>query len=132
LYKFIANRAYSASAWLAELKGPFPKFDREKYLQGEFIKRLDDDVREEIEKFGIRNCFLLTQAPTGSTGSLAQVAGTGIEPVFEFEFKRTGRLGEHIIRVPLVDELIENGVIPPERDKWPDYMVTARELTPYE
>lgn len=132
LYQVIADEAYLTSTELAKEKGSFPKFDREKYLQGKFIKRLDKSTQRKISEWGIRNCFLLTQAPTGSTGSLAQVAGTGIEPVFEFEFKRTDRLGEHIIRVPLVDELIENGVIPEDRSQWPDYMVTARELTPYE
>jgi ribonucleoside-diphosphate reductase alpha chain len=75
---------------------------------------------------------VLTQAPTGSTGSLAQVAGTGIEPVFEYEFKRSDRLGEHVVRLPIADELIEAGRIPADRAEWPDYMVTSRELTPTE
>ena len=98
LYRFITNTAYRVSAEIAEEKGAFPKFNREKYMQGKFIQRLDDDTKKMIEKNGIRNCYLITQAPTGSTGSLAQVAGTGIEPVFEFEFRRSDRLGEHIVR----------------------------------
>ena len=132
LYEFIANRAYKMSAMIAEEKGSFPKFDKEKYMQGKFIQKLSADTRKLIEECGIRNCYVLTQAPTGSTGSLAQVAGTGIEPVFEFEFRRSDRLGEHIVRLPIVNELVERGVIPKDRNEWPDYMVTARELTPYE
>lgn len=132
LYRFITNTAYRVSAEIAEEKGAFPKFNREKYMQGKFIQRLDDDTKKMIEKNGIRNCYLITQAPTGSTGSLAQVAGTGIEPVFEFEFRRSDRLGEHIVRLPIVDELVDKGKISSDRVEWPDYMVTARELTPYE
>ena len=40
IYRTIRDAAYDASADLAAEKGPFPMFDREKYLQGRFIKRL--------------------------------------------------------------------------------------------
>ena len=132
LYELIANTAYQASSEIAAEKGSFPKFDRDKFLQGSLPSRLNEKTRRMIAENGIRNCYLITQAPTGSTGSLAQVVGTGIEPVFEFEFRRTDRLGEHIVRLPIVDELIERGEISENREEWPDYMVTARELTPYE
>ena len=42
IYRTIRDAAYDASADLAAEKGPFPMFDREKYLQGRFIKRLPD------------------------------------------------------------------------------------------
>jgi ribonucleoside-diphosphate reductase alpha chain len=132
LYEFIANKAYQASALLAAEKGPAPAYDSEKYLKGEFIKRLSDETRELIKKHGIRNTYILTQAPTGSTGLLSGVAGTGIEPVFAFTFLRKDRLGERIIRVPLLDELIERGVCTEDKATWPDYMVTANDLTPRE
>src|SRR5205807_6582355 len=40
IYATIRDAAYEASADFAAEKGPFPRFDRDKYLQGEFIKRL--------------------------------------------------------------------------------------------
>lgn len=132
IYGFIANQAYQTSALLASEKGATPAYDPEKFLDGEFVKRLNADTRHLIAKHGIRNTYLLTQAPTGSTGLLSGVAGTGIEPVFAFTFLRKDRLGERIIRVPLLDELVERGLCTDDKATWPDYMVTANELTPHE
>src|SRR5438445_2062952 len=42
----IQRAAYLASAALAAEKGSFPLFDRDKYLQGETVARLDPEVRE--------------------------------------------------------------------------------------
>jgi ribonucleoside-diphosphate reductase alpha chain len=72
------------------------------------------------------------QAPTGST---SLVAGTtsGIEPVYEFEFIRRDRLGEHIIRHSLYDQwLKEQGVTNGEAKNVtrPDYFVGANDLSP--
>lgn len=130
LYEVITNTAYKTSAELSKEKGCFPRYDTLQYLQGKFVKGLAAETEHMIQKHGIRNCYVMTQAPTGSTGSLAQVAGTGIEPVFEYEFRRSDRLGEHIVREPIADELIEAGAIPADRSEWPDYMTTAQELTP--
>jgi ribonucleoside-diphosphate reductase alpha chain len=127
IYKLIRDEAYMASVGLAQEKGAFPKFDKEKYLQGHFIKQLPDQIRGGIDKYGIRNAVLLTQAPTGSTGLLAG-ASSGIEPVFDFSFIRKDRTGEHTINHPLYQKWLDNyggnGEIKP------DYLVTANELTP--
>ena len=71
------------------------------------------------------------QAPTGST-SLMSGTTSGIEPVFEFEFVRRDRLGEHIIRHDLFDEWykrhekeIKAGIV--KRPKW---FVSANDLSP--
>src|SRR5207248_6830398 len=40
IYATIRNAAYEASTDIAVEKGPFAKFDRSKYMQGQFIKRL--------------------------------------------------------------------------------------------
>lgn len=128
LYKHIAHWAYDESTWLAMEKGCFELFDNNKFLQGEFIKRFDKKLRDNIRKRGLRNAFLLTQAPTGSTGLLSGVAGTGIEPVFAFTFRRTDRLGERIIKLPILDEL----GLSEDKSTWPDYVVTANDLTPKE
>src|SRR5258705_6635620 len=45
-FKLLRRAAYLASADLAAEKGPFPLFDREKYLSGKTVAVLDADVRQ--------------------------------------------------------------------------------------
>src|SRR3989339_1491756 len=132
VYKLIRDEAYLASSVFAHEKGSFAKYDRKLYLAGKFISQLSDDVKKSIKKNGIRNSLLLMQAPTGSTSLMAGTT-SGIEPVYEFEFTRRDRLGEHIIRHPLYDQwLKENGVVNGQAKtvKRPDYFVTANDLSP--
>jgi len=105
IYKTIRDSAYEASIELAKEKGAFPKFEAKIYLKGKFIKELPRKLKIRLEKFGIRNSLLLMQAPTGSTSLMAGTT-SGIEPVYEFEFMRRDRLGEHIIRHPLYSIII--------------------------
>lgn len=127
IYKTIRDTAYSTSSDLAREKGAFPKFQREKYLQGKFIKQLPDDIKKKIAKQGIRNGILLTQAPTGTISLLAGVS-SGIEPVYEFSYKRRDRMGEHILHHPLLSKWLEDN---PGKES-PDYFVSASQLTPEE
>lgn len=85
----LQRHAYLASADLAEEKGSFPLYDEEKYLQGNFIKSLPNDVRKAIRKKGIRNSHLLSIAPTGTISLCADNVSSGIEPVFTYEYDRT-------------------------------------------
>jgi ribonucleoside-diphosphate reductase alpha chain len=127
IYQTIRDAAYEESVELAKEKGPFPKFDREKYLQGKFVFSLPKSIRKEITKHGIRNAVLLTQAPTGKISLLSGVT-SGIEPVFAFSYKQKDRLGERIVYHELFKDWREK-----HRDeKVPDYFVTASELTPEE
>lgn len=127
LYRFIRDEAYAASIEIASEKGSFPRFDVEKYLEGQFIKRLPDNLRENIRTYGIRNAVLLTQAPTGTTSILAD-ASSGIEPIFDFVLIRKDRLGEHEVYHPLYEEF--KSKYPNER--LPDYFITAKQLSPEE
>lgn len=127
IYATIRNAAYEASADNAAEKGSFPQFNREKYMQGRFIKRLPEALQQKIKEQGIRNAVLLTQAPTGTTSLLAGVS-SGIEPVFDFAMIRRDRTGEHIMYHPLLQEW---------RDAHPsaitpDYFVASKDLTPEE
>ncbi len=125
LYKFIAVEAYRESIELAAEKGSFPLFDAEKFLQSGFVKQLPEDVREGIRTKGIRNVTLLTQAPTGTTGTMVGTS-TGIEPYYFWEWERVGRMGSHLERVDVYDEWVkEHG-----KENLPDYFVTAMDLPP--
>src|SRR4029077_14013122 len=81
IFKTLRDNAYDASADLAKEKGAFPKFDKEKYLEGYHIKALPQEIRTMIAENGIRNAVLLTIAPTGTTSLLAGVS-SGVEPVY--------------------------------------------------
>lgn len=80
VFRFIRDQAYQASIDLAAEKGPFPLYDP-RYLDATFIQNLPDDLRNGIAEHGIRNCALLTIAPTGTT-SMIHGCTAGIEPLF--------------------------------------------------
>ena len=87
--KLIRDESYLASAKLAEEKGPFQMYDKEKYLQGEFIRKLPEEILAEIEKHGIRNSHLTSIAPTGTISFTADNVSSGIEPPYDYHYERT-------------------------------------------
>lgn len=133
VYKIIRDEAYRASTENAKEKGSFMKFDKEKYIEGKFIQALPDDIQKSIIEKGIRNSLLLMQAPTGSTSLMVNTT-SGIEPVYEFEFRRKDRLGEHIIRHHIYEKWIKKHEkeIKDGKLKRPAWFVSAQELTPEE
>ena len=86
--KAIQRAAYLASTGLAAEKGAFPLFDAGKYLAGEAVAGLDDDVRQAIAAHGIRNALLTSVAPTGTISLFADNVSSGLEPVFSFTYTR--------------------------------------------
>jgi len=127
IYTTIRDAAYDASADNAAEKGIFPHFERDKYMQGKFIKRLPKNIQDKIKKQGIRNAVLLTQAPTGTTSLLSGVS-SGIEPVYDFAMIRRDRTGEHIMYHPLLEEWRNKHPNEPT----PGYFVASKDLTPEE
>jgi ribonucleoside-diphosphate reductase alpha chain len=65
IYKTLRDTTYKTSVELAKERGPFPYFDWSKEKNCSFIKRLPQDIQDNIEKYGRRNAALLTNAPTG-------------------------------------------------------------------
>jgi ribonucleoside-diphosphate reductase alpha chain len=84
----VQRLSYLASADIAAEKGSFPLFDRARYLSGETVKALSEDVRSAIARYGIRNALLNSIAPTGTISLLADNVSSGIEPVFAFSHVR--------------------------------------------
>jgi ribonucleoside-diphosphate reductase alpha chain len=82
LMQTIRNSAYEASVELSQMKGPFPKFDKEKFLQGKFVQTLPDAIKRGIEEHGIRNVAMLTCQPAGTISLLLNNVSSGIEPIF--------------------------------------------------
>ena len=87
----IRDAAYSASVKLSEEKGPFPLFEPAAYLQGPFVRRLPEGLRNAIARHGIRNSHLLAIAPTGTISLLANNVSNGLEPAYGFDYERRVR-----------------------------------------
>jgi len=127
IYSVIRDAAYEESADIAQEKGSFPHFERDKYMQGQFIKQLPKAIQGKIKAQGIRNAVLLTQAPTGTTSLFAGVS-SGIEPVYDFAMVRRDRTGEHILYHPLLQEWREKH----PNEATPHYFVASNDMTPEE
>jgi ribonucleoside-diphosphate reductase alpha chain len=118
IFNFIKKRAYEASTYLAAEKGSFPAFDADKFLDSGFCKTLTKGIRAKVREYGIRNCAILTIAPTGTTSIMAGTS-SGIEPVFSPGYKRryyANKEGsndrviqEEIVIDPLFQQLYEDG-----------------------
>jgi ribonucleoside-diphosphate reductase alpha chain len=88
IMRLICHTAYRTSIELAREKGAFPCFERDTYLQSPFIRSLPDDIRQGIEKHGIRNSHLTAIAPAGTISLLANNVSSGIEPVYALDYRR--------------------------------------------
>ena len=87
----IRDQAYITSTQLAQEKGPFPRFDLQRYLDAPFIRRLSNEIRARIAAHGVRNSHLLAIAPAGTISLLADNVSSGIEPIFALEATRVIR-----------------------------------------
>ena len=117
IMKFIKERSYEASTFLAVERGSFEAYN-ENFLNSGFVKTLPRRIKQNIREHGVRNCALLTIAPTGTT-SMVMGTSSGIEPIFapgyirryyDSDNKSNDRiLKEEIVVDPLFKELYESG-----------------------
>ncbi len=128
----IEREAYLASAALAAEKGAFPLFDKDKYLAGETVAVLDDDVRAAIAQHGIRNALLTSVAPTGTISLFADNVSSGIEPVFSFRYTRSVLMPDGARREEEVSDYAYRLFrrLKGESAPLPDYFVDAQSLAP--
>src|SRR5690625_121326 len=139
VFETIATTAYRVSIEIAKEKGSFPfligeteeetKGLREAFIHTGFMRKMPEDIRQDILKYGIRNSHLLTVAPTGSTGTMIGVS-TGLEPYFSFTYYRSGRLGKFIeVKAAIVQEYLDEN---PDQDpdNLPEWFVSSMELAP--
>lgn len=136
LAKALRDNSYEASIELAKEKKSFTKFDSEKILQSQFVKKLPTRIKKGIKKHGLRNIALNTTAPTGTISlSIGQNCSSGIEPIFAFAYDRNIRTGtgdetrkERVYdnACLIYDEKFGEGM------DYPDYFVTTLEVNPYD
>lgn len=88
LYEEIAYQAIKASMELAKEKGSYPAFEGSEWQTGEYFDRRGYEserwiaLKEEIQKSGLRNGYMIAIAPTGSTSNIAGTTA-GIDPIFK-------------------------------------------------
>ena len=84
----LRDSAYKCSIDLAKEKGPFPLFNKRRFLESHNVKKLPKELKDGIKGFGIRNALLTSIAPTGTISLLADNISSGLEPVFAFKYNR--------------------------------------------
>lgn len=72
---------------LAKEKGKFPKYSNKIWESAIIKNAFTDKEIEELKKDGLRNCSLLSIAPSGSIGTLLNIT-TGCEPAFAIKYQR--------------------------------------------
>ncbi len=91
IIKTISDVSWQVSIDLAKTRDVFPFFEKKKYLQSHFVKKLPEHVRREIQKKGVRNSHHNAIAPTGTISLLANNVSNGIEPIFSSHYERRVR-----------------------------------------
>lgn len=87
IFTCMIKESFSASISGAKKKGAFPKFDR-RITESQFVKEnISPQDIYRAEEHGLRNCSLLTIAPTGSLATMLEISSGG-EPVFAFKHQR--------------------------------------------
>jgi ribonucleoside-diphosphate reductase alpha chain len=129
----ICETAYRASIELAREKSPFPVFDRNRHVQGAFIQHLPEDIRNDIQKHGIRNSHLTAIAPTGTISLLASNVSSGLEPVFQYDYRRRIIEADGTPReYPVTDfAYVQFRKLHGQDAPLTDAFVTAGEISPY-
>jgi ribonucleoside-diphosphate reductase alpha chain len=132
--RLIQDAAYGASVELAREKGPFPLFDRDKYLAGPTVQGLGEELRAGIAAHGIRNALLTSIAPTGTISLMADNVSSGLEPIFSYSYMRTVLMPDGTRRQEEVSDYAYrlykrlNG----DNAELPGYFVDAQRLSPSE
>jgi ribonucleoside-diphosphate reductase alpha chain len=118
IHKTVALEAYRSSVNMAKERGAFKIYSADREKNNPMIKRLraaDEQLYQDMVKYGRRNIALLTIAPTGTTSLMTQTT-SGIEPVFMPVYKRRRKVNpnDKDVKVDFVDEV---------GDSWEEYIV---------
>ena len=109
VHKTLALAAYRSSVIMAQERGAFEVFDAAREANNPFmlrIKEADEQLYNDICRYGRRNIACLTIAPTGTTSLMTQTT-SGIEPVFMPVYMRRRKVNpnDEAVRVDFVDEV---------------------------
>ena len=118
IHKTLALETYRSSTIMAKERGAFKISDPTLEKDNPFINRLrneDEELYQDMVKYGRRNISLLTIAPTGTTSLMTQTT-SGIEPGFLPVYKRRRKVNpnDKDVNITFVDEV---------NDSWEEFNV---------
>ena len=122
IFRCMKDVAIVSSLVLADEKGSALGWSLDLYNRPYLLSWLRDNEHVHAN-MGMRNLFLLTQAPTGTTSLLADV-NSGIEPYFNIRTWREDRTGGRWVFAKAVSETVTPGL-----EYTPDYVVTSKDIT---
>ena len=133
VYKTIAESAIKESLRLARIDGAYPKCKPELIVKTPFFQQFgfSDEIVEDVKKYGLRNCQILTCAPNGSIGTMIGSGSTGIESVFALSYYRTTKtldVKDKVFKVdiPVVKEYQKTT----GHTELPKYFVSVNDINP--
>lgn len=133
IMQLVAVEAYQASIDLAKEKGSFPLLDVEAFLESGNMRKMPENIREQVREHGIRNALLTSIAPTGTISLYAGNVSSGIEPIFALEYDRKvlQKDGSKVTET-IRDYAVEKWYREFHGEPLPDSFVTAQTLKPIE
>lgn len=129
LTNFIFKNAIYASAKLGNDRGNFPGYDPMVWKSEIIRNNFSDEEIAELSRYNhLRNCSLISIAPTGSLSTMLNISG-GIEPIFALSYqRRTVSLnGEEKIYDIDVD-VVSKFKSATNQTTLPDYFITAEQI----
>ncbi len=118
IQRTLAIEAYRSSTLMAGERGAFPIFDSNREVNNPLLARIrkeDEELYDQMTRYGRRNISMLTIAPTGTTSLMTQTT-SGIEPVFLPVYKRRRKVNpnDKNVTISFRDEV---------GDAWEEYYV---------
>lgn len=118
VHRTYAIEVFRSSNKLAQERGTFKVWDPAREQDHPFLERIrkyDEDLYNDLMKYGRRNIACLTIAPTGSVSIMTQTT-SGIEPAFMVAYKRRRKINpnDKDAKIDFIDEV---------GDHWEEYNV---------
>lgn len=110
IMKFIKNKSYEESVFLAAERGVYGFYDHEAIKQSATYRSLKPSVRHQIDERGLRNCALNTIAPCG-TNSIVSGVSSSAEPIMGPAYERMWWVGDEKNSEVVIHPLFEQFVI---------------------
>ena len=128
LMKFIFREAVKVSAANGRIYGNFPGYDSKVWNSSIIKNAFSEEEIEELKKQNtLRNCSLLSIAPTGSIGTMLNIS-TGVEPFFALSFnRRTESMNGETYKVE-VKAVEEYRKATGNKGNLPSYFITSAEI----
>ena len=128
LMRFLFREAVKVSAANGRIYGNFPGYDSKVWSSTIIKNAFSEEEIEELKKQNtLRNCSLLSIAPTGSIGTLLNIS-TGVEPFFALSYnRRTESMNGETYKVE-IKAIEEYRKATGNQGDLPDYFVTSAEI----